>query len=139
MIEPYVDEKVSWAVHAHQALRFFPDESAGYGYPETYVKWFGPDFRPEPYIVDEYQRARNHKHYMTARLITLHDLYSFDPNAKVDLDEFTDIIGRHFKQPKEGLGLDSSRQRICGAPCCGRHGSYSLCGTGKIRPRARRV
>ncbi len=63
------------------------------------MKWFGPDFQPEPYIVDEYQRARNHKHYMTARLITLHDLYSFDPNAKVDLDEFTDIIGRHFKQP----------------------------------------
>src|SRR5205807_7730458 len=108
MIEPYVDEEVSWAVRAHQALRFFPDESVGYGYPETYVKWFGPDFQPEPYIVDEYQRARNHKHYMTARLITLHDLYSFDPNAKVDLEEFTDIIGRHFKQPKEGLGLDRS-------------------------------
>jgi hypothetical protein len=108
MIEPYVDEEVSWAVRAHQALRFFADESVGYQYPETYVKWFGPDFQPEPYIVDEYKRARNHKHYMTARLITLHDLYSFDPDAKVDLDEFTDIIGRHFKQPKEGLGLDSS-------------------------------
>jgi hypothetical protein len=25
MIEPYVDEEVSWAVRAHQALRFFPD------------------------------------------------------------------------------------------------------------------
>jgi hypothetical protein len=108
MIEPYVDEEVSWAVRAHQALRFFPDESVGYQYPETYVKWFGPDYQPEPYIVDEYKRARDHKHYMTARLITLHDLYSFDPNAKVDLDEFTDIIGRHFRQPKEGLGLDSS-------------------------------
>src|ERR1700732_3531227 len=108
MIEPYVDEEVSWAVRTHQALRFFPDESVGYGYPETYVKWFGPDFQPEPYIVDEYKRARDHKHYMTARLITLHDLYSFDPNAKVELDEFTDIIGRHFRQPKEGLGLDNS-------------------------------
>src|SRR5258708_955946 len=108
MIEPYVDEEVSWAVRAHQALRFFADETVGYQYPQTYVKWFGPDFQPEPYIVDEYKRARNHKHYMTARLITLHDLYSFDPDAKVDLDEFTDIIGRHFKQPKEGLGLDSS-------------------------------
>jgi hypothetical protein len=108
MIEPYVDEEVSWAVRAHQALRFFPDESVGYQYPEAYVKWFGPDFQPEPYIVDEHNRARNHKHYMTARLITLHDLYSFDPDAKVDLDDFTDIIGRHFRQPKEGLGLDSS-------------------------------
>jgi hypothetical protein len=108
MIEPYVDEEVSWAVRAHQALRFFPDESVGYQYPEAYVKWFGPDFQPEPYIVDEYKRALDHKHYMTARLITLNDLYSFDPNATVDLDDFTDIIGRHFKQPKEGLGLDSS-------------------------------
>src|SRR5690348_14041765 len=30
MIEPYVDEEVSWAVRAHQALRFFPDASVGY-------------------------------------------------------------------------------------------------------------
>jgi len=108
MIEPYVDEEVSWAVRTHQALRFFADESVGYQYPEAYVKWFGPDFRPEPYIVDEYKRARNHKYYMTARLITLHDLYSFEPDAKVDLEDFTDIIGRHFRQPAEGLGLDNS-------------------------------
>ena len=108
MIEPYVDEEVSWAVRAHQALRFFPDQSVGYEYPDVYVKFFGPDYQPEPYIVEEYQRARNHKHYMTARLITLNDPYAFDPDAKVDLDEFTDIIGRHFRQPKEGLGLDSS-------------------------------
>ncbi|HXW42411.1 MAG TPA: HD domain-containing protein, partial [Xanthobacteraceae bacterium] len=27
MIEPYVDEEVSWAVRTHQALRFFPDPS----------------------------------------------------------------------------------------------------------------
>ena len=67
MIEPYVDEEVSWAVRAHQALRFFADESVGYEYPEAYVKWFGPDFQPEPYLVDEYKRARNHKHYMTDR------------------------------------------------------------------------
>jgi hypothetical protein len=108
MIEPYVDEEVSWAVKAHQALRFFPDESVGYKYPELYVKFFGPDYQPEPYVVAEYERARNHKHYMTARLITLNDIYSFDPTAKVSLDDFTDIIGRNFKQPKEGLGLDNS-------------------------------
>ena len=33
MIEPYVDEEVSWAVRTHQALRFFPDEAAGYPIP----------------------------------------------------------------------------------------------------------
>ena len=30
------------------------------------------------------------------------------PDAKVSLDPFIDIIGRHFKQPKEGLGFDNS-------------------------------
>ena len=58
MIEPYVDEEVSWAVKTHQALRFFPDETVGYGYPDMYVKLFGPDYQPEPYIVEEYKRAR---------------------------------------------------------------------------------
>jgi hypothetical protein len=26
----------------------------------------------------------------------------------VQLEEFTDVIGRNFKQPKEGLGFDAS-------------------------------
>ena len=34
--------------------------------------------------------------------------YAFDPKAVVSLDPFIDIIGRHFKQPKEGLGQDNS-------------------------------
>ena len=108
MIEPYVDEEVSWAVRTHQALRFFADESVGYKYPEMYVKLFGDDYRPEPYIVAEYERARNHKWYMTSRLICVNDIYSFDPNMKVNLDDFVDIVGRNFRQPEEGLGLDSS-------------------------------
>src|SRR6266850_355992 len=108
MIEPYVDEEVSWAVRTHQALRFFPDEAAGYKYPDMYLKLFGDDYKPEPYIVAEYERARNHKWYMTSRLICVNDIYSFDPNAKVNLDDFVDIIGRNFRQPEEGLGLDSS-------------------------------
>jgi len=108
MIEPYVDEEVSWAVRVHQALRFFPDESIGYKYPDMYVKYFGPDYQPEPYIVEEYKRARSHKYYMTARLICVNDIYAFDPDAKVNLDDFVDIIGRNFKQPKEGLGFDNT-------------------------------
>jgi hypothetical protein len=108
LVEPYVDPEVAWAIRAHQALRFYPDESVGYAYPETYIKFFGADYRPEPYIEDEYRRARAHKWYMTARFITVHDIYSFDPDLVVDLDEFTDIIGRNFRQPEEGLGFDSS-------------------------------
>jgi hypothetical protein len=108
MIEPYVDEEVSWAVRMHQALRFFPDPAVGYEYPEMYIKAFGADYKPEPHIVAEYERARNHKWYMTSRLITMNDIYSFDPDATVNLDDFVDIVGRNFKQPKEGLGFDNS-------------------------------
>jgi hypothetical protein len=52
--------------------------------------------------------AREHKWYMTSRLICVNDLYAFDPNVHVELDDFTDIVGRNFKQPKEGLGWDAS-------------------------------
>ena len=52
--------------------------------------------------------VRNHKWYEYPRLVTVNDLYSFDPNAKVSIEPFMDIIGRHFKQPKEGLGYDNS-------------------------------
>jgi HD domain len=108
LVEPYVDEEVSWAIRYHQALRFYPDESVGYQYPELYKTLFGEDYQPEPHIARAYQAAREHKWYMTSRLITVNDLYSFDPKVTVQLDEFTDIIGRNFTQPKEGLGFDAS-------------------------------
>jgi len=108
LIEPYVDEEVAWAIRYHQALRFYPDESVGYGYPDNYVRMFGPGYVPEPYIQAEYERAKHHKWYMSARMICVNDLYSFDPDVKVTMDQFEDIIGRHFKQPKEGLGYDTS-------------------------------
>src|SRR5262252_4509826 len=90
LLEPYVDEEVSWGIRYHQALRFFPDESVGYKYPELYVTLFGGDYTPEPYIQEAYRYARGHRWYMTSRLITVNDLYSFDPNAQVSLEEFTD-------------------------------------------------
>ena len=108
LVEPYVEPEVSWAIRYHQALRFFPDESAGYEYPASYRRLFGEDYSPEPFIHEAYREARNHKWYMSARLITVNDLYAFDPNMQVELEEFTDIVGRHFKQPKEGLGFDGS-------------------------------
>jgi hypothetical protein len=45
---------------------------------------------------------------MQARMITVHDLYAFDPDVKVSLDPFVDLIGRRFRQPREGLGFDGS-------------------------------
>jgi hypothetical protein len=108
MIEPYVSEKVAFAVRYHQALRFYADESVGYTYPELYVQIFGADYVPEPYIADTYDQVRRHRWYMEARMVTVHDLYAFDPATAVSLDPFIDIIGRHFRQPAEGLGFDGS-------------------------------
>ena len=50
----------------------------------------------------------DHKWYMSGRLITMNDIYSFDPNLHPRLEDFVDVIGRHFRQPKEGLGYDGS-------------------------------
>jgi hypothetical protein len=108
LIEPYVDEEVTFAVRYHQVLRFFPDAAYGYSYPESYVRLFGADFKPEPYVEREHQYARKHKYYASARLVTVNDLYAFDPNLDVELEEFTDVVGRHFRQPEEGLGFDQS-------------------------------
>ncbi|MFT5440159.1 MAG: hypothetical protein ACI9MJ_002028 [Alphaproteobacteria bacterium] len=108
LIEPYVDEEVCWAVRAHQCMRFFPDESVGYEYPSNYIRMFGEDYKPEPYIVADYERAKNHKWYMSGRMICVNDLYSFEEGLVVELEQFEDVIGRHFKQPKEGLGNDNT-------------------------------
>jgi hypothetical protein len=108
LVEPYVDPEVSWAIRFHQALRFYPDESVGYSYPEQYVRLFGADYQPEPYIAAAYAEARAHRWYMTSRLITVNDLYAFDPTVEVELGEFEDVLGRNFRQPPEGLGFDNS-------------------------------
>ncbi|HTZ74455.1 MAG TPA: HD domain-containing protein [Candidatus Aquilonibacter sp.] len=108
LFEPYVPEKVSFAIRYHQALRYYPDPSVGYEYPELYKELFGVDYVPPAYIEETYRMVRKHRWYMEPRLVALNDLYSFDPRTIVTLEPFLDIIGRHFKQPKEGLGNDGS-------------------------------
>lgn len=108
LIEPYVSERISWAIRYHQALRYYPDASVGYDYPEMYIKMFGENYQPPEYIAAAHREALAHRWYMTARHITMYDDYSFDRAAPIILDPLIDIIGRHFKQPKEGLGNDSS-------------------------------
>jgi hypothetical protein len=108
MIAPYVSEEVAWAVKYHQALRYFADEAAGFKYPDAYNKFFGPDFSPPEYLHRAHEEARNHRWYMTSRLITIYDIYSFEDGVEVDPDIFTDIIGRNFREPEEGLGFDNS-------------------------------
>jgi hypothetical protein len=108
MFEPYVSAKVTFAVRHHATLRFFPDKETGYEYPELYRTMFGTDYVPPPHQQAEYQQVRKHRWYMAPRLVTLNDLYSFEQGVKVSVDDFEDVIGRHFKQPKEGLGFDGT-------------------------------
>jgi hypothetical protein len=108
MIRPYVDDEVAWAVEKHEALRYFVDESVGYSYPQAYIDYFGADYTPPEFVRHDYEEARQHRWYMTSRLITINDVYSFDPSAVVDFDEFEDIVGRNFRQPAQGLGFDGS-------------------------------
>jgi len=109
LFEPYVPERTTFAIRYHQALRFYADSENGYEYPDLYHRVFGRDYKPEPYIEQTYQTVRKHKLYGDARMVTVNDLYAFDPNAApVSLEQFADIIGRHFRQPKQGLGYDNS-------------------------------
>ena len=108
LFDPYVPERTAFGIRYHQALRFYADEANGYEYPESYYRTFGVDYKPEPYIEETYQTIRKHKWYIDPRMVCVNDLYSFDPDAVVSMDPFVDIIGRHFKQPKEGLGFDNS-------------------------------
>ena len=108
MIAPYVSEEVAWAVQYHQPLRYFADEANGYKYPESYDRFFGPDYKPPEYIRRDAEAARAHRWYMSSRLVTIYDIYFFDDPEPIDPEIFTDILGRHFKQPEEGLGFDGS-------------------------------
>jgi hypothetical protein len=74
LYEPYVPEKTAFAIRYQQTLRFFPDEQAGYEYPESYFRTFGHDYVPLQYIQDTYKWLRNHKWYMEPRLVTVNDL-----------------------------------------------------------------
>jgi len=108
MIAPYVDEEVAFAVKYHQPLRYFADEANGYPYPESYNAFFGSNYEPPEYIRRDADFARNSKWYMSARLVTIYDIYFFDEWESIDPEIFTDIIGRHFREPEEGLGFDNT-------------------------------
>jgi hypothetical protein len=108
LLEPYVHPKVAFAIRYHQALRFFPDPEVGYEYPANYLKWFGEHYVPPDYIKRDYEYAKAHEWYMAARLVTMNDLYAFDPDVNPRIEEFEDVIAAEFRQPEEGLGFDRS-------------------------------
>jgi hypothetical protein len=83
LFEPYVSEKVTFAIRHHATLRFFPDRDAGYGYPELCRTLFSSDFVVPAHQRAEYEFVRRHRWYMAPRQVTVNDLYSFEPGVKV--------------------------------------------------------
>ncbi len=112
LFEPYVPEKTSFAIRYHQALRFYPDEAVGYEYPDLYRRLYGTDYTPEPYIEATYKMVRKHKWYMEPRLVTVNDLYAFDPNAVVSIDP---VHGHHRPSLQTAEGRARVRQQSRGA------------------------
>jgi hypothetical protein len=108
LYEPYVPARTSVAIKYHQALRFYADTEAGYEYPDLYRRIFGTDYVPALHVQADYKYVRNHEWYDAPREVTVSDLYAFDPKAVVSIEPFLDIVGRHFKEPPEGLGNDNS-------------------------------
>lgn len=108
LVAPYVNEEVAFAVKYHQALRYVPDESVGYAYPESYRRFFGPDYQPPAYLLRDAAIAQASPWYRTARQVTLYDTYFFDDFPDVDPAVFEGVIARQFRQPAEGLGFDDS-------------------------------
>ena len=101
--------KRQFCIRYHQPLRFYPDKEAGYEYPELYRYLFGEDYCAAAGTLRLLTRCSAiSKWYMEPRLVTVNDFYSFNPNAIVTIKPCVDIVGRHFKQPKEGLGNDNS-------------------------------
>jgi hypothetical protein len=108
LYEHYVPERTAFAIKYHQALRFYADANVNYEMPDFYRRAFGIDYVPVPHVQRDYEMVRKHKWYDAPRAVTVNDLYAFDADAVVSIDPFRDIIGRHFKQPKEGLGNDNT-------------------------------
>jgi len=108
LFAPYVDPRVSFAIRYHQACRFFNDSDYGYQVPEFYYCLFGKDLKLEPYMLEAYEYCKKHQWYEYARMVTVNDLYGFDPKSTPSLSEFIPLINKYFNQPKVGLGSDNS-------------------------------
>ena len=61
LVEPYVDEEIAFAIRYHQVLRFYPDESVGYKYPDRTSVSSAPISAPSPISIAPMKTARKHK------------------------------------------------------------------------------
>ena len=100
-----------WALREREAINDFIEELCGARLTYNYHRIGGVSFDVPKGWQDKVKRWVDHFVPLMSefdRLITVNDIYSFDPNVTVEFDEFADIVGRHFRQPAEGLGFDGS-------------------------------
>jgi len=97
-------------------LRFFPDPANGYEYRistserSVWITFRRRTFR-KPTRWFETTNGTSSPACDRERLVRVR------PKAVVTIDPFVDIIGRQFKQPKEGLDSTTVRWPTCGEPC----------------------
>ncbi len=108
LYEPYVSQRVAFAIRYHQALRFYADTRAGYEYPALYYRMFGEDYVPRAVhpggvrVLAQASLVRRRARGHGKRSLRLRSQSGRHARS------VRDIIGRHFKQPREGLGNDDS-------------------------------
>ena len=127
LVAPYVDEEVSVGdSSAHQALRFYPRQSVRLRVSRSSISSFSAmPTTPEPYIQRANDKlAREHKWYETARLITVNDIYSFDPTMNGDAWIRSATSSRAISgSPRKVWAGIIVRHRTCGARSTGRRAS----------------
>jgi len=67
-------------IEKHEALRLLPRRGGGVQLPEAYIDYFGRTTARCLYTAGGVGGAQ-HRWYMTSRLVTINDIYSFDPNV----------------------------------------------------------
>ena len=107
MVGPYVDEEVAWVDREARGAALLRRMSR-WATPirQAYIDYFGPGL-PARLTTSAGRPRRRGKHrwYMTSRLLTINDIYSFDPNVVVDFDEFEDVVGRQLPPARGGTRI----------------------------------
>ncbi len=82
--------------------------------PDLYHRIFGVDYTPPPHIEATYKMIRNHKWYMEPRLVTVNDLYAFDPNASRRSIRSSTSSAATSSSRRKGSATTTARARTCG-------------------------
>ena len=114
MYEPYVSEEATFAIRYHQTLRFYPDDKFGYEYPESYLRTFGEDYKPEPYLEQTYQmvQAEVVRRCLVSSRSTISTRSIPMPRCRSNRSSTSSAATSSSR--KKGSATITARRRICG-------------------------